>query len=560
VLEELAFDKASARRTDENGFLHVEMTNISKATVNPYYGKEIPGADALGLSPDKIYKLLRDPKHLAEGASTFNNLPVLDKHIPVSAIDLNDPEIKKHVVGSTGTEAVYEAPYLKNSMVLYTASAIADVQKGFKAELSCAYRYVPVMTPGTFEGQHYDGIMTNLRGNHLALVVEGRAGHDVKVMDAKLQFVEFDYQKISGALGIDTVQDQKLRMALGMDYLKEQVRDDKGRWALGTGQSGGGTATKSGKSEKEGGKGVVITYRDARGKPLSEALQKQAAEAKVPPGYVNIHLPKFKDDPIKWKAQRWVPPQGSKPGRWKWEQKASANHDSKAAKQKFARTKSLANDIPKLDKAASAGSAKGDHTAAAVRLMLLTGLRVGGKDSAERTFSHTVKSEVKGEKGTKVEQEGHFGISTLQKEHVRINGDKVSLSFNGKHGVSNERTITDKASAKFLKERLAGLKKGDPVFNTNQAKTMKFIEKTTGNKYENKDLRTYQGTKKAVELIGRRTAKTEKELLALQKEVSKGVSQHLCNSPKMALERYIDPAVWKTIAPMVKLSDKKGKK
>jgi hypothetical protein len=63
-----------------------------------------------------------------------------------------------------------------------------------------------------------------------------------------------------------------------------------------------------------------------------------------------------------------------------------------------------------------------------------------------------------------------------------------------------------------------------------------------------------------VELIGRRTAKTEKELLALQKEVSKGVSQHLCNSPKMALERYIDPAVWKTIAPMVKLSDKKGKK
>lgn len=39
------------------------------------------------------------------------------------------------------------------------------------------------MTPGTYEGQPYDGRMTNIRGNHVALVEKGRAGPDVLVYD-----------------------------------------------------------------------------------------------------------------------------------------------------------------------------------------------------------------------------------------------------------------------------------------------------------------------------------------------------------------------------------------
>ena len=35
----LAFDAASARSLDENGFLHVTSSHITKATVNPYYGR-----------------------------------------------------------------------------------------------------------------------------------------------------------------------------------------------------------------------------------------------------------------------------------------------------------------------------------------------------------------------------------------------------------------------------------------------------------------------------------------------------------------------------------------
>ena len=40
------------------------------------------------------------------------------------------------------------------------------------------------MTPGVYEGHRYDGIMTNIRGNHVALVKDGRAGTDVVVQDA----------------------------------------------------------------------------------------------------------------------------------------------------------------------------------------------------------------------------------------------------------------------------------------------------------------------------------------------------------------------------------------
>ena len=52
----LTFDAApSARRIDDNGYLHVSACPISKACINPYYGREIPGAAELGLNPTGIY-------------------------------------------------------------------------------------------------------------------------------------------------------------------------------------------------------------------------------------------------------------------------------------------------------------------------------------------------------------------------------------------------------------------------------------------------------------------------------------------------------------------------
>ncbi|MGE8567502.1 MAG: DUF2213 domain-containing protein [Achromobacter sp.] len=176
----LAFDRATVRKIDADGRMHVEVSNISKATVNPYRGNEIPDWEALGLDPNRIYFLLRDPEEIERAAPTFNNIPLLSKHIPVSAAE---PQ-KEFVVGATGSNASYQAPYLKNSLVVWDAVAIALIESDEQKELSSAYRYRADMTPGKYEGVAYDGVMRDIRGNHVALVEVGRAGPDVVVGDS----------------------------------------------------------------------------------------------------------------------------------------------------------------------------------------------------------------------------------------------------------------------------------------------------------------------------------------------------------------------------------------
>ena len=181
------------RRTDADGRLHIAVSHISKACVNPYLGSEIPGSAELGLDPNKIYMLLRHPDELAKGASTFNNLPLLSKHEPVY-VGKHRPDL---VVGSTGTDAAFNNPFLDNSLVVWDAVAIAGIETEKQRELSCAYRYTPVMTAGEYEGVAYDGVMTEIIGNHVALVEAGRAGSDVVVSDSNPFLEKFDMKKTS---------------------------------------------------------------------------------------------------------------------------------------------------------------------------------------------------------------------------------------------------------------------------------------------------------------------------------------------------------------------------
>ncbi|PYD74957.1 DUF2213 domain-containing protein [Novacetimonas pomaceti] len=180
----LAHDRiGSVRVTDEDGRLYVARTHISKACVNAYRGSEIPGHAALGLRADAMYRLLRAPDELARAAPTFNAIPVLADHAHVSA----DNPRRDITVGATGTDCAFDDPYLDNALAIWDADAIAMVRDGGRRELSCAYRYDADMTPGRWRGQPYDGVMRNIRGNHVALVPAGRAGPDVLVADSALQ-------------------------------------------------------------------------------------------------------------------------------------------------------------------------------------------------------------------------------------------------------------------------------------------------------------------------------------------------------------------------------------
>ncbi|WP_396016756.1 DUF2213 domain-containing protein, partial [Escherichia coli] len=177
----LAFDRASVRTIDANGRLQISRTNISKANVNGYYGREIPRSEELGLEPNKLYRLWRHPDELRKAAKTFNNIPVLSKHIP----DFPTDPPNEFRVGVTHSNAEFDGTYLTVGMSIWDNSAIAGIESGEQRELSASYKYVADMTPGvTPDGEPYDGVMRDIFGNHEALVPDGRAGPDVLVADS----------------------------------------------------------------------------------------------------------------------------------------------------------------------------------------------------------------------------------------------------------------------------------------------------------------------------------------------------------------------------------------
>lgn len=206
----------SVRTIDDNGYLHVAITPISKACVNPYLGREIPGWDKLKLDPERIYYGLRDPDELSRAAPTFNGLPVLFNH---HETDAENPA-KEYIVGSTGTNATFDAPYLKNGLTIIDKEAIKAIENGNAKELSCAYRLTPDFTPGEWEAPdgnkiHYDFIMRDIRGNHVALVAEGRAGHDVAVADSNITITRRSDTRMKGWK--KTMAFKKRRNALAQD-------------------------------------------------------------------------------------------------------------------------------------------------------------------------------------------------------------------------------------------------------------------------------------------------------------------------------------------------------
>ncbi len=213
TIERLAFDRASVRSFDKVGRLQVAISNISKANVCPYYGREIPNAEALGLEPDKIYRLYRDPEELKKAAPTFNNIPLLCIHTP----DFPGDPPREYRVGVTHSSAAFDGTYLTNGLSVWDNSAIAGIETEEQEELSSSYQYVADMTPGTTpDGEEYDGVMRDIVGNHVALVETGRAGPDVVVGDSlplELKYMKLDRKGVA------------IRAALGA-YLKPRLAQD----------------------------------------------------------------------------------------------------------------------------------------------------------------------------------------------------------------------------------------------------------------------------------------------------------------------------------------------
>lgn len=159
----------SSRFEDADGRLFVGSSIISKPQIDAYKGSEIEGWQRWNLDPDRIYNLFRAPDELAKAAPRLRNQPLLSEHAPLSS-----GSHKSDLTIGSVSDGVFEDGVLKASLAVWREPFIQRIKDGSQKEISMAYRFDPDMTPGTWHGKPYDGVMRNIRPNHVAIVPAGR--------------------------------------------------------------------------------------------------------------------------------------------------------------------------------------------------------------------------------------------------------------------------------------------------------------------------------------------------------------------------------------------------
>lgn len=173
-----AMDK---REYDTNGWFEVKDNPLSMVGVFPYSGRTI-SADC---DPDKIYMVLRPAEELGSSdcVDSFKLIPWIDNHVMLGSEDEGlTPSEQKGVQGVIGQDVHFDGSTLKGNIKVFS-EAMANAIANGKKELSCGYRCRYEYAPGVFDGMKYDYIQRDIRGNHLALVDNGRMGPDVAVLD-----------------------------------------------------------------------------------------------------------------------------------------------------------------------------------------------------------------------------------------------------------------------------------------------------------------------------------------------------------------------------------------
>ena len=187
---------------DENGFVYVEKRPISKVGVFEYLGSSIGAED-----PDRIYKVYRPAEELSsqDTIESFKLVPWIDDHEMLGTD--GTPAEDKGIQGTTGEDIYFENDTLFGNLKVYSNSLKNRIEKG-KKELSLGYRCKYKFESGVFDGEKYDAIQTELRGNHIATVENGRMGKEVAVCDSAI--VTFDYNDITTG-EIPTMNDELLK-------------------------------------------------------------------------------------------------------------------------------------------------------------------------------------------------------------------------------------------------------------------------------------------------------------------------------------------------------------
>lgn len=221
----------------------------------------------------------------------------------------------------------------------------------------------------------------------------------------------------------------------------------------------------------------------------------------------------------------------------------SKEWEEASSKWKFSRVDKLASLDQKFHKDIrsemnSPELTKTKATATALAVMRETGIRVASS-----------QGETKGEPT--------YGMTTLEKRHVKVSGDTVTLEFRGKSGVDQTLTIKDQEIANSISSFIRD--NTDPnskIFSAAGGISYSGVTsrlKEFGEHFEPKDLRTLVAneiaTAKVLDIL--KTSDTEnipesekerkKMAQALVRQIGEAVSGQLNNTPSVAIEKYTNP-------------------
>ena len=152
------------------GFLICRDVPIARIGTQDYLAREL-GLDG---EPDRPVTVERRPEDVFDPAAiaSFEGKDVTYTHPP----EMLAPENQSSYSKGHAENVRREGDFLVADLHLKDPTLISEVRNGILREVSCGY-----LCDYTPSGAGYR--QTNIRGNHIAIVPRGRAGHDVAIKD-----------------------------------------------------------------------------------------------------------------------------------------------------------------------------------------------------------------------------------------------------------------------------------------------------------------------------------------------------------------------------------------
>lgn len=175
------FVELSSREMTAEGYMVAKNCTLARTGVQTYRAYEL-GLDADGMDPMRVIRLHRpaDEVFNPHSMASFESKPVTIEH-PTEAVTAENWE---RLAKGEGRDVCRMGDMMCATLIIKSKDAIDAVQSG-KNQLSNGYTFDLDMTPGTAaNGQAYDGVQRNIRGNHIAIVDAARCGSACRIADS----------------------------------------------------------------------------------------------------------------------------------------------------------------------------------------------------------------------------------------------------------------------------------------------------------------------------------------------------------------------------------------